>query len=49
MVNIIGPGAAADSRVKWSHQLTEEELEKYTLENIFTSTTDWYWASEIKK
>lgn len=31
-----GPGARPDKRVKWSHQLTEEEVEKnYTLEKIF--------------
>ncbi len=31
-----GPGARPDKRVKWSHQLTEEEVQKnYTLEKIF--------------
>ena len=31
-----GPGARPDKRVKWSHQLTEEEVAKnYTLEKIF--------------
>lgn len=30
-----GEGADVESRVNWSHQLKEEELKKYTLENIF--------------
>lgn len=30
-----GPGADTAGRVKWSHQLTAEEAEEYTLENIF--------------
>lgn len=30
-----GPGANPDKRVKWSHQLTDEEAAKYTFENIF--------------
>ena len=47
--NSSGPGAAANSRVKWSHQLSEKEVEKYKLENIFSSESDWYWASEIEK
>lgn len=29
-----GPGAKPDQRVKWAKQLTEEDLEKFTLENI---------------
>lgn len=36
--NSSGPGAAKDSRVKWSHQLTAGESEKFTLEKIFK---DW--------
>ncbi|HWV33588.1 MAG TPA: pectinesterase family protein, partial [Dyadobacter sp.] len=31
-----GPGADAGSRVAWSKQLTQEEREKYTIENIFS-------------
>ena len=30
-----GPGANAAGRVKWSKQLTEKEVKKYTLKNIF--------------
>lgn len=34
-----GPGAASiDKRVTWSHQLTDAEAQKYTIENIFK---DW--------
>ena len=29
-----GPGAKTEKRVSWSHQLTEEQAEKYTFENI---------------
>jgi pectinesterase len=32
--NSSGPGASALTRVKWSKQLTNEELKNYTLENI---------------
>ncbi|MCF4101073.1 pectinesterase family protein [Gillisia sp. M10.2A] len=45
--NSSGPGASTKTRVEWSHQLTEQETEKYTLKNIFDD--DWFWASkEIK-
>ncbi|PRY10914.1 pectinesterase [Pontibacter ummariensis] len=30
-----GPGANAAARVKWSHQLSKEQANKYTLANIF--------------
>ena len=33
-----GPGANISSRVSWSHQLTDEEVKKYTLKNI---SGDW--------
>ncbi len=33
-----GPGANISSRVSWSHQLTDEEVKKYTIKNIFG---DW--------
>lgn len=36
--NSSGPGAAKDARVKWSHQLTKDDLDKFTLEKIFK---DW--------
>ena len=29
-----GPGANPDARVKWSRQLTDEEVKKYTMKNI---------------
>ncbi|MGI0107503.1 pectinesterase family protein [Salinimicrobium sp. WS361] len=44
--NSSGPGASPATRVEWSHQLTSEEAEKYTLKNIFTSGNDWYWATK---
>jgi pectinesterase len=33
-----GPGANTSSRVAWSHQLTDEQVEDYTKQNIFR---DW--------
>ena len=30
-----GPGANISSRVSWSHQLTDEEVKRYTIKNIF--------------
>ena len=33
-----GPGSAPDKRVSWSHQLTKEEAQQYTIKNIFK---DW--------
>jgi pectinesterase len=35
-----GPGADASNRIDWSHQLTETELEYYTLQNIFAQSTN---------
>lgn len=32
-----GPGANAEARAAWSHQLTDEEADQYTLKNIFGS------------
>lgn len=34
--NSTGPGAATGSRVAWSRQLTAQEREKYTMENILS-------------
>lgn len=34
----IGPGANPAGRVKWSHQLSDEEAKKYSIENVFG---DW--------
>ena len=47
--NSQGPGAAPNKRVEWSHQLSEEEAREYSLENIFNTTNDWYWASKTMK
>ncbi len=33
--NTIGKGAMPSQRVKWSHQLTSEQVGRYTLDNIF--------------
>jgi pectinesterase len=33
-----GPGASPETRAKWTHQLNDEEVKKYTLKNIFG---DW--------
>ena len=34
----LGPGAKINSRVSWSHQLTDDEVKEYTIGNIFR---DW--------
>ena len=34
-----GPGAGLSSRVPWSHQLKQEEVQRITIKNIFK---DWY-------
>ncbi len=36
-----GPGANASQRVSWSHQLTEEEAAKYTVESVLAGEDDW--------
>jgi pectinesterase len=36
-----GPGARPESRVKWSHQLTDEEAMAYTVQNILRGTDGW--------
>ncbi|WP_084519372.1 pectinesterase family protein [Christiangramia echinicola] len=41
-----GAGASSETRVEWSHQLNEEEARQYTLENIFSNSKDWFWASK---
>ena len=40
----MGPGASPSSRVKWMNQLSNEELKKYTIENILGP-----WVPEPKK
>lgn len=37
-----GEGASLKERVKWSKQLTDVEARKYSVENIFSGTADWY-------
>ena len=36
-----GKGANPDKRVEWSHQLTQKEMKKYTLEMIFKTSNNW--------
>lgn len=37
-----GEGAAASGRVKWAKQLTPQDALYYTIENIFTDSSNWY-------
>jgi len=41
--NDSGAGSKPNSRVKWAHQLTQQEFELYTLENVFRG-----WIPEAK-
>lgn len=43
-----GEGAAPQKRVGWSHQLNDEEVSKYTLENIFKKCESWSPVSNSK-
>jgi pectinesterase len=36
-----GPGASANGRIPWSHQLTEKEAKLYTIENILGGKDNW--------
>lgn len=36
-----GPGAANDKRVPWSKILTDEEVKKYNISNIFSGSDSW--------
>lgn len=38
-----GPGAAPNQRVKWSHQLSQKDAQKYTLNTILKSANDNNW------
>jgi len=40
-----GPGAAIDKRAPWSHQLSAEEVNKFTIANILSGQDQW--APEI--
>ena len=37
-----GEGAVTAGRVKWAKQLTPKEALRYTIENIFTDSSNWY-------
>ena len=37
-----GEGAATAGRVNWAKQLTSKEALRYTIENIFTDSSNWY-------
>ncbi|MBX9187598.1 pectin esterase [Bacteroides sp. K03] len=37
-----GEGAITTGRVKWAKQLTPKEALRYTIENIFTDSSNWY-------
>ena len=37
-----GPGAKSTDRVNWSKQLTSKEVKKFSIENIFKNTGNWY-------
>ena len=37
-----GEGAVTAGRVKWAKQLTPKEASRYTIENIFTDSSNWY-------
>lgn len=39
--NSSGPGAAANKRVKWSHQLSAKEALKYTVNNVLKGEDNW--------
>lgn len=41
--NNSGAGSKSNSRVKWAHQITQQEFELYTLENVFRG-----WIPEAK-
>ncbi|WP_321479271.1 pectinesterase family protein [uncultured Bacteroides sp.] len=36
-----GEGADISGRVPWSHQLTKKEIKKYSIQNIFKSSSSW--------
>ena len=35
----VGAGASAEKRVSWSHQLKKQDIDNYTLENVFDNLT----------
>ncbi|HXT11162.1 MAG TPA: pectinesterase family protein [Candidatus Angelobacter sp.] len=44
-----GPGANPDARVKWSHQLTDEQAKAYTVENILGGEDHWDPGKALSK
>ncbi|MEO2064847.1 MAG: pectinesterase family protein [Christiangramia sp.] len=44
-----GKGAAPEQRVSWSHQLTDDALQEYSLEKIFRTGDSWFPKNEIEK
>lgn len=43
-----GLGANSEQRVPWSHQLTEEEAAKYTVESVLAGEDDWNPKEKIE-
>jgi hypothetical protein len=39
--NSTGPGAAANSRVRWSKQLTKKEADRITIESVLGGNDHW--------
>ena len=44
-----GSGANASQRVSWAHQLSEEEVAKYTVESVLAGEDEWNPKSKIEK
>jgi len=45
--NSKGPGATTDARVSWSHQLTKEQAEEYTISNMLKGEDNWDYHSQL--
>nr|WP_321450893.1 pectinesterase family protein [uncultured Carboxylicivirga sp.] len=45
--NSSGPGANKGGRVSWSHQLLNDQIKKYTPENILKGNDGWDYVSQI--
>jgi pectinesterase len=43
-----GPGADITGRVKWSYQLTDQQVKAYTVKNILSGKDNWDPLKEIK-
>ncbi|MBS2099691.1 pectinesterase family protein [Carboxylicivirga linearis] len=44
----IGPGSNTNNRVEWSHQLSEMDMEKYSLDNILKGADNWNYLSQLE-